>query len=80
MRRLLHSAAAIKQTPVEGKKGHWSGDRGESDFILDEPIKLSDGTVITKITYQNAVPDFSPYALAVTLSKLTLLWLNCGQR
>ena len=64
MRRLLHSAAAIKQTPVEGKKGHWSGDRGESDFILDEPIKLSDGTVITKITYQNAVPDFSPYALA----------------
>lgn len=54
----------LKQTPVEGKKGHWSGDRGESDFILDEPIKLSDGTVITKITYQNAVPDFSPYALA----------------
>lgn len=54
----------LKQTPVDGKKGHWSGTRGESDFILDEPIKLSDGTVITKITYHNAVPDFSPYALA----------------
>ena len=52
------------QTPVDGKKGHWSGKRGESDFILDESIKLSDGTVITKITYQNAVPDFSPYAIA----------------
>ena len=54
----------LSQTPVDGKKGHWSGVRGESDFILDEPIKLSDGTVITKITYQNAVPDFSPYAIA----------------
>jgi len=54
----------LKQTPVDGKKGHWSGKRGESDFILDEPIKLSDGTTITKITYQNAVPDFSPYAIA----------------
>lgn len=62
----------LKQTPVEGKKGHWSGDRGESDFILDEPIKLSDGTVITKITYQNAVPDFSPYAIAeVKISNMT---------
>lgn len=54
----------LKQTPVDGKKGHWSGKRGESDFILYEPINLSDGTVITKITYQNAVPDFSPYAIA----------------
>ena len=54
----------LNQTPVDGKKGHWSDTRGESDFILDEPIKLSDGTIITKITYQNAIPDFSPYALA----------------
>lgn len=52
------------QTPVDGKNGHWSGDRGESDFILDKPIKHEDGTVITKITYKNAVPDFSPYAIA----------------
>lgn len=62
----------LKQTPVDGKKGHWSGKRGESDFILDEPIKLSDGTTITKITYQNAVPDFSPYAIAeVKIPKMT---------
>lgn len=69
----------LKQTPVEGKKGHWSGDRGESDFILDEPIKLSDGTVITKITYQNAVPDFSPYALAeVKIPNMTDLRYGTG--
>ena len=69
----------LEQTPVEGKKGHWSGDRGESDFILDEPIKLSDGTVITKITYQNAVPDFSPYALAeVKIPNMTDLRYGTG--
>ena len=69
----------LKQTPVEGKKGHWSGDRGESDFILDEPIKLPDGTVITKITYQNAVPDFSPYALAeVKIPNMTDLRYGTG--
>lgn len=50
------------QTPKEGSNGHWSAERGESDFILDEPIKLSDGTEITKVTYKNAVPDFSPFA------------------
>lgn len=54
----------LKQVPKDGDKGHWSGVRGESDFILDKPIKYEDGTVITKITYKNAVPDFSPYAIA----------------
>lgn len=69
----------LNQTPVEGKKGHWSGTRGESDFILDEPIKLSDGTVITKITYQNAVPDFSPYAIAeVKIPNMTDLRHGAG--
>lgn len=53
-----------KQTPVNGDRGYWSGDRGESDFILNEPIVLSDGTEITKVTYRNAVPDFSPYQVA----------------
>ncbi|NLT47755.1 MAG: hypothetical protein GXX92_05015 [Clostridiales bacterium] len=42
------------------KGGHWSGDIGESDFILDNPIDLPNGTKIIKITYKNAVPDFSP--------------------
>jgi hypothetical protein len=52
-------AARLAQTPING--GKWSGERGESDFILDEPIKLQDGTEITKISYKNCVPDFSPY-------------------
>ena len=54
----------LKQVPKNGEKGYWSGDRGESDFILSKPIELPDGIVITKIHYQNAVPDFSPYAIA----------------
>lgn len=48
-------------TPKEGNGGKWSGKRGESDFILDEPIIRPDGTQITKVTYKNAIPDFSPY-------------------
>lgn len=54
----------LMQTPKEGGIGKWSGERGESDFILDNPIELPDGTKITQITYRNAVPDFSPYAKA----------------
>ena len=60
------------QTPKEGSGGKWSGDRGESDFILDEPIELPNGTKITKVTYRNAVPDFSPYQEAqVTIPSMT---------
>ncbi len=60
----------LNQTPSKG--GHWTGKRGESDFILDEPIKLPDGTTVTKITYKNAVPDFSPYAKAkVNIKNMT---------
>lgn len=54
----------LKQVPKDGDKGHWTGERGESDFVLNEPIELPDGTKITQIHYQNAVPDFSPYAIA----------------
>lgn len=65
-------SSRLKQTPKEGAKGKWSGARGESDFILDEPIVRSDGTKITKVTYKNAVPDFSPYEKAqVKISKMT---------
>lgn len=60
------------QTPKNGEKGHWSGERGESDFILSEPLKNSAGEYvldplgnkITKITYKNCVPDFSECAVA----------------
>lgn len=44
--------------------GKWSGKRGESDFILNEPLTLPDGTVINKVKYKNAIPDFSPYQKA----------------
>lgn len=64
--------ARLMQTPKEGSGGKWSGDRGESDFILDEPIELPNGTKITKVTYRNAVPDFSPYQEAqVTIPSMT---------
>ena len=49
----------INQTPKNG--GKWTGKRGESDFVLDEPKKLHDGREITKVTYKNGIPDFSPY-------------------
>ncbi|MDD4496262.1 MAG: HNH endonuclease [Eubacteriales bacterium] len=66
-------------TPKEGEKGHWSGERGESDFILDTPIELPDGTKITKITYRNAVPDFSPYQKAqVRIARMTHRRLGKG--
>lgn len=54
--------ARLMQTPTNN--GRWTGERGESDFILDKPIELPDGTKITKVTYKNAVPDFSPYQKA----------------
>lgn len=54
----------LNNVPKNGDRGHWTGDRGESYFVLNEPIELPDGTKITQIYYQNAVPDFSPYAIA----------------
>lgn len=54
----------LTQVPQENR-GHWTGKRGESDFVLDKPIEVlkPDGTKLTidRITYKNAVPDFSPY-------------------
>lgn len=54
----------IKQTPANGVRGHWTGERGESIYRLDEPIKLPNGREIYEITYHNGIPDFSPYAEA----------------
>lgn len=53
--------ARIDHTPVDGERGYWTGERGESDYVLSEPKVLADGTRITRITYKNGVPDFSPY-------------------
>lgn len=53
-------------------KGKWSGARGESDFILNEPIVCKDGTIIDKVSYKNAIPDFSPYQYAkVKITQMT---------
>lgn len=63
--------ARLVQTPKDGNGGHWTGERGESDFVLDEPLKIN-GKKITKVTYKNAVPDFSPYQKAqVKISVMT---------
>lgn len=62
----------LNQVPKDGPKGHWTGKKGESDYVLNEPIKLEDGTTITKVTYRNAVPDFSEYAIAeVKIPRMT---------
>ncbi len=63
----------IKHTPrTNGDRGTWTGQRGESNFVLKEPIVCSDGTKITQITYKNGIPDFSHYATAeVKISAMT---------
>lgn len=63
--------ARLMQTPKDGNGGKWKGKRGESDFILDEPIICEDGTKVTKVTYKNAVPDFSPYQKAQVKIQMT---------
>ena len=70
----------LKQVPPkDGDKGHWTGDPGESDFVLKDPIELPDGTKITKVTYQNAVPDFSPYQIEqVKILNMTSKRLGIG--
>jgi hypothetical protein len=45
-------------------KGHWKNPAaaGNSDWILDEPVKLEDGRVVTSVRYDNKLPvldDFS---------------------
>lgn len=72
--------ARLVQTPAEGGHGHWTGERGESTFILDEPIVLPDGTEITQVTYTNCVPDFSPYAEAeVNIPNMTNVRRGTGK-
>lgn len=61
----------LKQMKTKGL-GEWTGVEGESDFKLKNPITLNDGTKITKVTYKNGIPDFSPYAIAeVKVPKMT---------
>lgn len=67
------------RTPVDDEWGHWSGDRGESEYIYDrsKTIRISENRYVTveagtKVTYRNCVPDFSPYQEAqVTIPSMT---------
>lgn len=69
----------LVQTPVDDEWGHWSGDRGESDYIYDKPktIRISEDRYVTveagtKVSYRNCVPDFSPFQVAqVTIPSMT---------
>lgn len=70
--------ARINQTPKNDEYGHWSGERGQSDYIYDKPktIKNRNETFEvkagTKVTYKNGVPDFSPFQKAqVKIPKMT---------
>lgn len=64
--------ARLAQSPKEGSGGHWTGQRGESKFVLDEPIKCKNGAIVKEITYKNCVPDFSDFSLRqVTISGMT---------
>lgn len=69
----------IVQTPKNDEFGHWSGKRGESDYIYDKSktIRISEDRYVTvkagtKVTYRNGVPDFSPFQKAqVKIPRMT---------
>lgn len=69
----------LVQTPTDDEYGHWSGEKGESDFIYDKQktIRISEDRYVTveagtKVTYRNCVPDFSPFKEAeVTIPSMT---------
>ena len=71
--------ARLIQTPKDDEYGHWTGERGESDYIYDKPktIRISEDRYVTveagtKVTYQNAVPDFASYQKAqVKIPRMT---------
>ncbi len=66
----------IDKTPND-EYGHWSGERGESDYIFDKSKEIKIGKETcevkqgTRVTYKNGVPDFSPYAKAEVNIKMT---------
>lgn len=69
----------IVQTPKNDEFGHWSGKRGESDYIYDKSktIRISEDRYVTvkagtKVTYRNGVPDFAPFQKAqVKIPRMT---------
>lgn len=67
------------KTPKDDEYGHWTGERGESDYIFDKSktVRISEDRYVTveagtKVTYQNAVPDFSAFQKAqVKIPRMT---------
>ena len=64
----------LGETPMDNEYGHWSGDRGESDYIYDRPktIRISEDRYVTveagtKVTYRNCVPDFSQFQVLMRM-------------
>jgi|GEM_PF-1087722 len=51
----------IQQTPKEGQRGHWAGERGESEYTPTGPeiVKILDEYGLEGIEYTDGVPDFS---------------------
>ena len=66
---------SINNTPVSDLLGismEKIKEMADVNAIIGQPIKLEDGTVVKKVSYQNAVPDFSPYARAeVNIRQMT---------
>ena len=62
--------ARLVQTPKDDEFGHWTGERGESDYVYDKPKTIQVGEKTyeipagTKVAYNNCVADFSPYQVA----------------
>lgn len=59
--------ARLMQTPKDDEFGHWTGARGESDYVYDQPKTITVGNETyeipagTTVTYSNCIPDFSPF-------------------
>ena len=58
------------RTPKNDEYGHWSGERGESEYIYDIDTTIKIGKTEykikagTKVSYKNCVADFSPFEVA----------------
>jgi NAD+--asparagine ADP-ribosyltransferase len=54
--------ARLDQTPKDGSKGEWTGERGESTYKSTDTkaneILKKDG--VNGVKYKDAIPDFSP--------------------
>lgn len=56
----------LDQTPREGERGSWTGERGESVFVPSdgEMKRLLAAGKLAGIAYRDGIPDFSPCAKA----------------